>query len=612
MKKILIITAIIATGLSVQAQTLVLSDDFTTDTGGGGVTTNDLNFNLAGRQAGTAATKTISATTNAISHTLTDTGKLHMKGTTELFDGIATDSFGPEIGSDSFRVKWKMQHNVDANSWSMMSILSDGNFDWNNSPMSVNVWHSDFIHLMYGSFTNIAPSNDLLVDMSPTMVNNAIGGIYDANDLHEFEIRANASTSSNGTYSCTMDGILLAAGLPYAFEDAAKKMSWYANAGPSPDNGTDALWDDLDISTIPAVPAKEYVFFDNFNGPDGTDANWLYGARQTNGIVVQPYTLSTPVFSITNNKLHEYTGAAAQLQQPVDMSSHIVGEDFEFSFKVTVPDTSDQWSSIYLYDETGDPRGDSRMGCLIWGQGHGFAFSLYSGAGGAQENPFPSGVTVAQLTTAMGSAYDKSVEHTIKFVSTAGADETNTYDFVVDGFTILSNVVYRFDGDQRKIGMIGIMPTDLAGGVLYDDIYLKAFPKLTYEDWADDNNLIGGDALRTADIENGGLGDGMENLLEYVLGGNPNVDDAASIMPVLQFPDAATAEYIYRRRNDAAARGLVYDLQAKGDLVVDPWTSTGGTFETGTNAINAEFDMITNSTATTNPELFLNLEVTEN
>ncbi len=485
--------------------------------------------------------------------------------------------------------------------------ITDEPFMYDLSPISVIYWdEANDIDLQFGTTENNRyNNNNLWLRLSSAVINDAIGGTYDANNEHEFEIRAHAESATHGTWSFYLDGTLLVSGLPYVFDDAVKRLNWQ----PHPSISNEYNFDDLEISTI-ISPAdeSEYVFFDDFNAANYLDANWGYATRQTNSTLIVPYGAVPQFFSITNSKLHAYT-AGAELRQDGEMARHIVGEDFELACKVTVPDTTDQWSSIYMYDETGDPRGESRLGCLIWGQAHGVAFSLYSGTGVNQDPGID--VTVAQLVAELGS-YDKSAEHTLQFVSTAGVGETNTYDFVVDGVTMVSNIVYRFDGAVRSLGIIGITPTDLAGGVFYDDIYLKAFPKATYEAWAADNGLAGADALRTADIENGGLGDGMENLLEYVLGGDPNADDAASILPVLQFPDATTMEYIYRRRNDAAARGLTYDLNVKGDLVLDPWTSTGGAYETGTNAISAEINVITNSADITGvPGLFLNLEVTE-
>ncbi len=146
-----------------------------------------------------------------------------------------------------------------------------------------------------------------------------------------------------------------------------------------------------------------------------------------------------------------------------------------------------------------------------------------------------------------------------------------------------------------------------------------------YALWAADYPGMGG---LNDDDENGGLGDGMDNLFEYAVGGDPLVDDAAALIPVSTFLDADTWLYIYRRRNDAAARGLTYDLQFKSDLIYDlTWTSTGGAGETGTNTTDLAFDVVTNTIPTVmdlsgepynlsewvwDETLFLNLEITEN
>ena len=96
MKKVLIITALIATGLSAQAQTLVLSDSFDT---GLAFATNDLNYDLLGRQAGSAATNGLFADTNIV--TLTAAGELHMPGASVA----STDWLSSQIGANSYSIK---------------------------------------------------------------------------------------------------------------------------------------------------------------------------------------------------------------------------------------------------------------------------------------------------------------------------------------------------------------------------------------------------------------------------------------------------------------------------------------------------------------------------
>lgn len=308
----------------------------------------------------------------------------------------------------------------------------------------------------------------------------------------------------------------------------------------------------------------------------------------------------------------------------VDLSGYIDGKDFEFGCKVAINVLGNQWTSIHLFDNDnaaagGDTRGDSRLGMHIEGLSSPWACMIYYGTGAGQQS-----IAIDANHYPALNPYDKSVEHEFRFTSTPGEGGTNSFELFIDGVEITDGLTayngsdiapdsmpYYFNGSQLRIGIVGIMPTDKNAGALYDDVYVKVFPKLTYEQWvADDTGLtVGVNDARTDNPDS----DSMDNLLEYALGGDPLVNDDATILPVLQFPNATTLEYIYRRRNDAIIRSLTYDLQAKGDLVIDPWASTGGAFESGTNTINAEFDMITNSTdITTTTGLFLNLEVTGN
>ncbi len=612
MKKILIITALIATGLTAYAQTLVLSDSFTNTLG---VATNDLNLNLGVRQAGTAAPINYTTSTNTALHSLTAAGKLNVKATAGQWDSFDADPIGSQIGSDSFSIKWKAAHaptSPDGN-WSMFMLLSGAAGNWDNSPMSINLWSMGYVHLDYGTTNDTLASTNLRVDMDPARVASAIGAAYDADDEHDFEIRTIANNASSGTWGFYIDGVNVAAGLPYDFEDAAKTMRWNAN------DKTDVDWDDLEVSTIAVAPAKEYVFFDNFDSADHDDMGWLYGVRQTNGTVVSSFGPHHSDYSITNvagsGKLNNYA-TAKFANMDVDLSSHIEGQNFELGCKVAINIPDETWTSFHLFDNDnaaagGDTRGDSRLGMHIPGASEPWACIVYFGAGAAQES---LGIDPSWYPALAG--YDKADEHEFRFVSTAGTGGTNSFELFIDGVEIFDGVTaglpdsqpYYFNGNQLRIGIVGVMATDKTKGALYDDIYLKVFPKLTYEQWAEDKGLTEGvNDARTDNPDS----DSMDNLLEYALGGDPLVDDDAAILPVLQFPDAATMEYIYRRRNDAAARGLVYDFKTKDDLVVDSWTSRGDS-ETGTNAVSAEIDEITNSVdITEDSEMFLNLEVTE-
>jgi len=263
MEKVLIITAIFATGLATQAQTLVLSDSFDT----GGVATNDLNYNQDARQAGTAKPLGLNRTTHAgvdAVYDLTADGKLRIMGggdpTWHPHDYVVTDDFGPEIGTNSFSIKWTAQQMEDdgANDATLVCIecasIVDDDFMYDVSPISVILWDdSNNIDLQYGTTGNSRHNagSNLGLSLSSATIDSAIGGTYDANDAHEFEIRTRAESATNGTWELYLDGVLLVTGLPYVFDDEVKKVNWQAH--PS----MECHFTDLEISTIIPPPIVE-------------------------------------------------------------------------------------------------------------------------------------------------------------------------------------------------------------------------------------------------------------------------------------------------------------------------------------------------------------------
>jgi len=160
-------------------------------------------------------------------------------------------------------------------------------------------------------------------------------------------------------------------------------------------------------------------------------------------------------------------------------------------------------------------------------------------------------------------------------------------------------------------GQIAYLDSSEAGTGTEPVLMLEVLLEKTYAQWADANGLTGTNALSTADIEP----DGMDNLLEYALGGDPNVDDAAAKLPVYgMVEDSGTnwLEYVYTRRLDAAARGLDYGIILNTDLVSGTWSNIGTSAETGSVAIDADFETVTNQISTVADGKFINLEVIEN
>ena len=104
-------------------------------------------------------------------------------------------------------------------------------------------------------------------------------------------------------------------------------------------------------------------------------------------------------------------------------------------------------------------------------------------------------------------------------------------------------------------------------------------------------------------------GDGMENLVEYALGGVPTNSDAAAVFPEFENRDG-WLYYVYRRRSDPAAAGLEYRVEASFDLISEPFTNA--TVEIGSGPIaDSGFHLVTNGMQTISPAGFMCLRVQE-
>ncbi len=110
-----------------------------------------------------------------------------------------------------------------------------------------------------------------------------------------------------------------------------------------------------------------------------------------------------------------------------------------------------------------------------------------------------------------------------------------------------------------------------------------------YEKWAQENGLGELNSICSADPDL----DGMDNLLEYALGGDPSFFDAADVMPISNF-SADRFRYVYTRRRDAVARGLSYNLAYKFDLLDPDWNDVGSALEVATNYVDRYYESVSN------------------
>ncbi len=112
-----------------------------------------------------------------------------------------------------------------------------------------------------------------------------------------------------------------------------------------------------------------------------------------------------------------------------------------------------------------------------------------------------------------------------------------------------------------------------------------------YTAWAGRNGLNATNSLFTDNPD----GDSLNNLLEYALGGDFIGQDDPGILPTaqpVQESENQWFEYVYRRRVNSP--DLVYSIAVSSSLDGGLRTHIGTTPETGTVAVDAEFEVVTN------------------
>ena len=131
-----------------------------------------------------------------------------------------------------------------------------------------------------------------------------------------------------------------------------------------------------------------------------------------------------------------------------------------------------------------------------------------------------------------------------------------------------------------------------------------------YETWAESYDLFGDNADEKADVEYGGLGDGLENLMEYALGGNPTNDDAAAVSPDTFVADAGGTNWFYHVHNQNTDASLTITVGATTNLVATAADTNDVEFVGATAETNG-FKTVTNRTEATSSAKFIKLEVSK-
>ena len=181
------------------------------------------------------------------------------------------------------------------------------------------------------------------------------------------------------------------------------------------------------------------------------------------------------------------------------------------------------------------------------------------------------------------------------------------------------NVGGSFSGNHLRYNNIGnAFPfygtTDGGSGDLDIVFHLRSGDPSSFAAWIGGFGLDVEDQAWDDDPENGGLGDGYVNLLEYALGMDPSVADAGSKEFISTVNEGGTNyfEYVHDRRTDYVAQDLTYNLIDNTNLQY-PTLSTNAQDEVVVGEAVGSYETVTNRYDTTAvPVRFVELEVQQN
>ncbi|VGO18316.1 autotransporter outer membrane beta-barrel domain-containing protein [Pontiella sulfatireligans] len=133
----------------------------------------------------------------------------------------------------------------------------------------------------------------------------------------------------------------------------------------------------------------------------------------------------------------------------------------------------------------------------------------------------------------------------------------------------------------------------------------KLVAEVGFDAWIEGFGLVGDDLLPETDVEP----DGLDNLMEYALGGNPTNDDAAVVSPKTYTEDDGGTDYFYHfsdQRTDDAS--LTFTLGATDNLVTTAPDTNDVSF-VGESATANNYKTVTNRTEATPSAKFIQLKV---
>ena len=161
--------------------------------------------------------------------------------------------------------------------------------------------------------------------------------------------------------------------------------------------------------------------------------------------------------------------------------------------------------------------------------------------------------------------------------------------------------------------LIGVFFHHDDGGDLYDDshalkndvyyidnaVLQTVDTVIMFEQWM--LNYAVSDALADSD------GDGLDNLSEFALGGNPADPSSQGRFPMFG-KHSDVFRYVYPRRRNS---GLSYWLETSDNLISNDWKTSGYVELPMVGNLDADFEAVTNEIPTTNTHTFIRLQIEE-
>jgi hypothetical protein len=181
-----------------------------------------------------------------------------------------------------------------------------------------------------------------------------------------------------------------------------------------------------------------------------------------------------------------------------------------------------------------------------------------------------------------------------------------SFSLIISGLSPADILQVDFGGPFYLLlpaGALGLNPTDNVDAL---DVTL-AVEVNRYILWLEQHSLSGNDSTRDADVE----GDGMDNLLEYALGGDPNIDDAATIQPTGVLTEELGINWLVHVHNERTDDGnLTFTVQSNTNLVSGTWSTNDVSFVGESGVDGNGFKSVTNRiSANAETQQFLQLEV---